>query len=268
VQVEDIAYPTSEIPTTTTTVTRNADSLTVPSVSSSGTIYQKYFDLATRAYVESTTAYTSGSAIPFTTGRGYVATRIASGTKTQADMQAMVYDSGWLDAFPSGKTLEDVDDMPLNVLKIFDVDDAITARYWSCQIDDGQNANGYVDIARFLVTGAYEPTVPIDTGGNFGIETTSQRIVGDSGSATYVKRPRTRAAKFVLGNLSESEALGDNLKLQRLVGTTEQFVLCLDTEATTYLDEQTFLATLRNLSPLEQAAYPVYTVPYEAVEDI
>ena len=49
-------------------------------VSVNGTIYQRYWDIATAAYVNSTIAYTAAAAIPFTNDRAYVSTRIEAGT--------------------------------------------------------------------------------------------------------------------------------------------------------------------------------------------
>jgi hypothetical protein len=75
-------------PTSAATASTAADSLSYPVVPVAGTIYQKYWDVTTGAFVESNTAYTASAAIPFSAGRVYTHTKIASGTQTLATMQA------------------------------------------------------------------------------------------------------------------------------------------------------------------------------------
>jgi hypothetical protein len=88
----DKARPSSRIPTTTVAVQRPADVVTIPGVNTGGataTLYQKYYDLATAAWVEVVTPYTSSAALPRVQDRAYALDKIALGTRTLAEMQAL-----------------------------------------------------------------------------------------------------------------------------------------------------------------------------------
>ena len=81
-RVSGIANAT--IATAASSVTRAADALSVAPPAASGTIYEKYWDLATAAWVETVAPYTGGAALPMTgtVSRAYAAVRIVLGTLT------------------------------------------------------------------------------------------------------------------------------------------------------------------------------------------
>jgi hypothetical protein len=259
-QLEDGTLATSYIPTTTVAVTRNADVLSFTAPSTSGTIYQKYWDLATAAFVESTLAYTGGAAIPFTTGRAYVSTRIAPGTVTQAAMQALVYDSGWFAMFPAGKTAEDTEGMNLLIPALPAAGTLV--RYVSCQIDDSLNAAGFVDVARFVATGGFQPATGLADGSKFGLETATQASDGNTSVTSFVRRPTRRVVTLILPEQTDAEAMGQQLPFQFVVGIDRQFVLVWDATDTTYGYLRTFLATLKQLSEFEAVVGYRWGIPY------
>lgn len=77
-QQDDAAFASSEITTGAAAVTRAADSYTIPGVTSLGSprLYQRYYDLATAAWVESETAYVSGANIVLALDRAYTSIEV------------------------------------------------------------------------------------------------------------------------------------------------------------------------------------------------
>jgi hypothetical protein len=66
------------------------------------------------------------------------------------------YDTGLVQAFPSGVTVEDVtgpDGSAMNVWSVVVPPTTKTFRYWGCFIVDTANADGYVDVARVIIAG-------------------------------------------------------------------------------------------------------------------
>lgn len=175
--------------------------------------------------------------------------RVLAGTKTLAEMRASVYDSGWLDAWPSGVTAEDADG--INVPFVHLPSSPQSARYWSIQIDDYSNADGYVDLGRLIVAGAFTPTINLNVGAKLGLESAARREESDGGAALYEPKPVRRSVAFVLDHMQQSEAFGNAWKLQRRLGKTGQLFFVFDEDDTTYMHERSFLGVLRELTALE-----------------
>lgn len=175
--------------------------------------------------------------------------RIMAGVQTMATMRASMYDSGWVNGWPSGLSLEDADG--LNVPFILIPATAQSARYWSVQISDEANAAGYVQIGRLMITGILQPTVNMLTGAKIGLDTDTQGKNTDGGQTIFNVKPVRRSADFVLDQEPESEAQGTFWKFQRLVGKHGQFLFVFATDDTTYLHERGFPATLEVLGGVE-----------------
>lgn len=89
-QLEVGTFPTSYIPTTAGSVTREADSMTLPSVDKSGTLFYRYYDLATAAYVDVAAAYTAGTTITPPVNRAYTNIAVVRGSKTAAECASIL----------------------------------------------------------------------------------------------------------------------------------------------------------------------------------
>lgn len=90
-QAEDLSFPSSYIPTTTVAVTRSADSLSFPGVTTgTATLFQRYYDIATAAWVDAASAYTSGTTITPTLYRAYQVIAVLNGTYTAPQAAAIL----------------------------------------------------------------------------------------------------------------------------------------------------------------------------------
>ena len=91
-QAEDGAFATSYASTVAATVTRSADNLSAWGngfVAQTTTLYEKYWDLATEAYVENLDTSSRSSVPTPSVNRAYTRLVLARGTKTLAQMQAV-----------------------------------------------------------------------------------------------------------------------------------------------------------------------------------
>ena len=90
VQAVASAFASSSIATTTAAVTRAVDAYSISGVTASGSprLYQRYWDLATSAWVDSDTAYTSGAAIVPAVDRAYAGIGVFRAALTTAQYRA------------------------------------------------------------------------------------------------------------------------------------------------------------------------------------
>lgn len=193
--------------------------------------------------------------------------RVMAGTQTMVTMRASVYDSGWLDAWPSGLDAEEA--TGLNVPFVHIPSSAQSHRYGSIQIDDTANTAGYVDLARLVIAGTYQPTINYNTGAKLGLRSAAKRTESDGGAAIIEDRPVRRTFQFVLSHLTQSEGFTRAFQLQRRLGKRGQLFVIVDPADTTHQYEQAFLGTLEELSALE---YP-YTdgrtaMAFQLVEEL
>lgn len=92
VQQEEAAFSSAVIPTTTVAVTRSTDSLSFPGVgtTTTATLFQRYWDEATAAWVDGVSAYTSGTTITPTLYRAYQIIAVLNGTYTAPQAAAIL----------------------------------------------------------------------------------------------------------------------------------------------------------------------------------
>lgn len=210
--------------------------------------------------------------------------RFAAGSANSlATMQGIVYDSGWVDVWPqvyptgslpvghpsytTGKiTAEDAVGYKMGLTVI--PSSPFVGRYWSLQIDDSGNAAGYIDLSRLIVAGGWRPSLNLTVGAKLGWETSSARIQSDGDGALYRVRPRRRAATIELDDLPDDEWLVDPLEIQRRLGISGQLVFVYDTTDTYHLHRRSFLAVLRELSPIALATVQHGRVPLSVVEEV
>lgn len=172
-------------------------------------------------------------------------------TVFDATTDQQVHDSGATAATPAGLTSEDL--IGLNCAWTSVVPSGTTAaRYWRVNISDTTNPAGYVDVARLVIAGGYQPSINMAPGAALSLESETTRTVSDGGAAIYDTRPMRRVARFSVLNLTESEAFTQAWRTQKHLGASTQCFVMLAPEAThAERVEQAFLATVRELSAIE-----------------
>lgn len=189
------------------------------------------------------------------------------GSNTAGDFTtAPVYDTGWLDVWviiygqgslpwgsPSwwdGKlAAEEAVDYDVAYIHVTTAEQ--TARYWLWEIDDTGNAAGYAELARLFMAPGWQPTVNMRYGAELGVETDTH-VERSLGGVDYYDRHRPRrTVDLAFGHLPESEALSQAFEVQRRNGLDRQVFFVWDPADVANLHRRSFLATLRELTPLE-----------------
>lgn len=188
------------------------------------------------------------------------------GSNTAGVFTSPVYDTGTVTVWPSGIDAEKSAGMNLGWTHV--AASAQSARYWLFEITDTANAAGYVDVGRLVIAGAWQPTINMSEGAKLGLESETDRTVTDGGSAVYNDRPRRRTMSFDIENLPSDEALASGFDMQRLAGTSGQFMFVFDPEDTTHMWRRAFLAVMKELSAVEYPYYGRGSIPYQVIEEL
>ncbi|MEC4750055.1 hypothetical protein [Methylomicrobium sp. Wu6] len=149
---------------------------------------------------------------------------------------------------------------------ILGLDSAVTARYWRLEIVDTSNVAGYVQIGRLFIGPALAPADNYSKGAEIGYQnnTAVSRSVG--GVKYFDRKPGERVFSFKLDWMTEAEALGQTLELQKICGIDGEVLLVVDPSDTTYNQKRHFLGTLQQLSMIENPYLTNYQAAFNVVE--
>jgi len=261
----DRTVPSSVIFTSGATATRNADSLTWPSVSA-GTRYDRYYAVGSGSPTTVVAAHGAG-APTITLNRAYTHLFIGAGTLTAPDFDAFYLDSGARNAWPAGWTAETA--AGLNVALVYTTSADFNARYLSVQVNNRTNPAGFIDLARLVVSGGYQPTFNFSVGATVTTESETTRTVTDGGAAIYDTRPLRRIARFAVDNLEANEAWLSAWRVMKRLGASNQCFLVLDPDASAdVMAETAFLCVPRELSVLEYSAAMFRSLGFAFTEEL
>jgi hypothetical protein len=213
------------------------------------------------------------------TGNIYVGT-VSSWDAATAQL---VYDAGWVDVwkevYPTGilptwhpsyatrkLTAEDAVGYPMGFTLIPSTPQ--TAQFWRVEVNDTTNPAGVVDLGRLVLAMAYQPSINVAYGLKFGLETATVRTETDGAAAVFYVKPKRRTVTGALEDLPTDEALVFPFDLMRRAGTSSQLYFVTDPTDVEHLHRRSFLCTLRDLSPLEMAAFGRYGTPFNLVEEL
>jgi hypothetical protein len=196
------------------------------------------------------------------------------------DLDTLVYDSGfteiWRAVFdlstlsyfdPHFYDLKFTDEERAVInMPWFDVaDNTFYARYWLLEVDDEDNADGYVDLAKLIISPGYQPTVNANYGARFGWK--SNTVVTKSDITKFYRvRESERSVAFQIENVPKNEALGFDHELKRALDVSGQFFFIFDPEDTTNRHRLSFLATLDELDPETFENFDANRLAYQATE--
>lgn len=170
-------------------------------------------------------------------------------------------DNYWLGSY----TMEDIEGLTPISSQIFPQN--VVARYWRVTIFDQANTAGFVELGRiFLGESFLQPRVNYSFGASFGYEDATGVDTALSGAEFFDPREPVRVIRFSLGQLSEEEGFGQALELTRRAGIWKEVFVVPDPDDDTFGSVRNFIGRLRQLSPLEQAAYRLTSMPFEIKE--
>lgn len=205
--------------------------------------------------------------------------RVYGGTTAGAND---VYDSGSLPVWPSvpSEDLEWEDDnywlgtLSADEVEGYpirfscDVGGNLRAEYWTVEIVDTGNADGYVEIGRLWMGPFWSPSINYDTGDEIGWEPQSDEQRSRGGVLYFDEQSSVRTFAFQLGTLTDAEAYGSLMELQRVARNSREVVVIPDPGDATYGYKRDILGRLRKAERLRGLDIPGYRSAAIEVEEL
>lgn len=141
-------------------------------------------------------------------------------------------------------------------------------RWWRVDVADAGNPDGYFEAGRLILADPWEWSPNMDPG--WGIQIRDASPIERSLGGTAFGQPggQWRDFSFVLRHLSESDAFGQALALDRLRGATRPVLACPDPANTVRLMDQVVYGLLSQRSAVahQRGTLNAYTTSYRVSE--
>lgn len=198
-----------------------------------------------------------------------------------ADFSTTVYDSGWVNVWPSGMIPQDMlewedDNFWLGTLSAearagyqspyIHLFARVSARYWRVEIDDTGNSVGYIHIGRLFIADVWTPATNMSYGLSLGYEDHSQIEESLGGTEYFDTRKKSRITKLSLDWMNSDEAYSRLLEMQRMLGTSGELLIVPDPADSVNQVRRSYLGRLQRLGPLEHPQYNTYRTTLEVKE--
>lgn len=139
------------------------------------------------------------------------------------------------------------------------------ARYWQIVISDTGNADAYIEIGRVFIGWRFEPEVCVDWGLNIGVESQTTVMQSLAGPEYFDSRPNRRIVSGQWSWLTQAEAHGVYLQIQRQQDIEKEVFAMMDPD-TSYPDQVWFLGRFRTLNAIEWPYLDRHSVGFEISE--
>lgn len=209
--------------------------------------------------------------------------RIRVRAATDSGFTNVILDSGWEDvwkvvkpfratyfedpSFWDGKlSSEEADGYPMPYIYLST--SIVVARYWRIEVDDTTNEAGYVELSRLVITAGWQPPRNLNYGNQLSWEDLTESQQSRGGARFYDTRPKRRVIRFTINYINLDESLGWPFEMMRLQGVSRQVMFIFDPDDTIHLHRRSFLATMRQLSPIEYPFHELNSVAFELEEVI
>lgn len=206
---------------------------------------------------------------------------------TDAGLTINVFDSGilpvWGIVFPweslafedpsfwTGQTSpESVSNYPQPIIATMPDYVDINAQYWKIEFDDTTNTDGYVELNRLFIAGAYQPSINIQYGAQLGWSTSTVSEESLGGVLFFDERPTRRNLKVNLNVIPLQEAMNNLFEAYRAQGISRQIFFIYDPEDTANLARRSFLCYFVNIqnNPVVEDNYLLTQQQVELLEVI
>lgn len=179
----------------------------------------------------------------------------------------MIYDSDWVQSsvraefgtLPWGSPylwtgFQPPDDPDRGAFIVHILPVVVSQLYWSFEIDDLGNLDGYVEASRLIMGRAVRPSIGYAYGGNQAFQDNSLRQPTLDGGETTWRRVNARVTQVAFDYVPEAEAFTDFYDLFRDAGYDRDVFWIPDDELTGLeLQRRAYLGTFTQMDPLTQA---------------
>jgi hypothetical protein len=138
--------------------------------------------------------------------------------------------------------------------------------YWRFDLIDPTNPAGYLHIGRPFFGSRWQPVHGMAVGASIGYEARDLAKEMDSGAEQFVDRTPRRVVRFNIEAQTEDEAVMRVLEMQRQLGSSREVIFAWDTGDTLYQPTRTFIARLRQLSPVRCLSRGIWSATFEVAE--
>lgn len=161
------------------------------------------------------------------------------------------------------------EDLERGLWLVYLPDEIVTARYWSLEIEDQYNPDGYVEAAYLMLSRAWQPSINFAYQGNsLSFDDNSLRSPTLAGGETVWRRTNPRLLEFSFDNLPEEELFSKAYDFQRFVGFDERVFVIPDPADKANLQKRSMLCKARRLGGLEQSNWQRGSTAFEFREVI
>lgn len=132
--------------------------------------------------------------------------------------------------------------------------EAVTAQWWSIEIEDPDNVDGFIEAGRLFLARSYIPSLNYSYSGNgLRFRNNSRAVALLSGGKQVRRRVNPRQFAFAFDYLPEAEGFSDLYRLMRLVGFDRECFVIPDPEDTAHMQERAFLGRMEEMDAISQA---------------
>ena len=196
-------------------------------------------------------------------------------------MTTEVYDTGWIDVFPSSWTIatpwESPDfwigsqtlwrDEERRPSIIHYLSEVVTAAAWLIEFDDTANPDGYLQFDRVFAAEFWQPSLNYTTQGN-GLSFIDQTAVETSvnGVESFDRKIALKSFRFGFDYLDQAEAFANGYDLNRWAGSDREVLVIPDPLDTANTMTRSFIGRLNRMDALAQVAAGYAAIGYEIKE--
>lgn len=179
----------------------------------------------------------------------------------------VLYDSGWLDVWPSvystlslewssnnfwGGRYTDAERTGITPTRGLILPSTVSARYWQIEVKDAANTDGFIQIGRVFIGAAWQTQVNALYGAtSIAWETNTEIQAAISGAEYFDRRTPYRVARFSTEYMTETEGMASAFEIQRQSGLDGEVFFVHDPDDVAHALRRQFLGRLRELSPVE-----------------
>lgn len=142
-------------------------------------------------------------------------------------------------------------------------------QYWSFEIDNQFNPDGYVQIGRLFMADWWMPSVNYGYGDNnltFGNNSLVSQALG--GSKSRYRRVNPRVFRLGLDFLQETEGFDEAYDFMRYVGYDREVFVIPDPDDAESIQARSFLGTINQMNGLSQTMFQILGTGFEIEESL
>lgn len=194
----------------------------------------------------------------------------------------LIYDSGWQKPFegsgggPLDREWEDpwfwlgiepFEDEDRGIVLIHILPAVIEGQYWTIEIDDFYNPDGYVELSRLFMPDVFQPSI------NYGYEDNGLAFLDNdlststlAGSVQKLRRFSPRQISFGWKYLPEAEHFSAVYRLMQKAGYSDEVFVIMDPDNAADLQRRSMFGRITQMNPIQQSVYAGISVGYQVGE--